>query len=107
MAPESSSRNFQTLPLTIGGSAQTNTMMLSTMLVIRPVVERIEATRNPSTRLEASSTRQTSAVRSRDCQSSGMASTERKLADPTQFHTPTMLVGPTSLNAILISTTSG
>ena len=106
-APEPSRRNFHTLPLTMGGSAQTKTMMPSTTSVTLPATESTDAAKNPRTRFDASSTTATTSVRSTENQSSGSASTTWKFARPTKSHSPTMFVGPTSLSDIRTSTISG
>src|SRR5690606_31582720 len=106
-APESSSRNFQTLPLTSGGSAQMNTISPSTAPLPRPGSASTEAQMKPSTRLEVSSTAQTPSVRHSAYQVSGSPSAPAKLSRPTNDHPPTMLLGPTSLTDIWNSTTSG
>jgi hypothetical protein len=107
IVPVSLRRNFQTLPLTMGGSAQTNTMMLSTTFVVRLLTERIDAARNPMIRLDASRTRVMPNVRSSACQKVAAPRMPAKLLSPTHAQFPMMFDGPTLLNAIRKRTNSG
>src|SRR5690606_25872339 len=105
--PESSSRNLHTLPLTSGGSAQTNVSTPRTTPVSLPRSDRIDATTNPITRFDTNSVALTPMVRRTASHRPGAAKISAKLSQPTNCQSPTILLGPTLLNAIWKSTTSG
>src|SRR5699024_3177177 len=100
-------RNFHTLPLTTGGSAQTNTITASTTSDQRPAVRSAIAAASPPIMPTAVTTTTNTRVRQRASVVAPLVKPSLELARPVKSHSWFRVAEVTSLRLIHASLASG